>query len=182
MDSHPTHWRGDADLSLQIRTQLQSHRKALRSGYFLFCPITILPFSLPLFFLSSSRHAPSCLWRPDRRTQAVLIGVDRWLCATEASRVMAEPVVFTKANVCPKTHTHPPRPNRTIPANMPQCPSTLAFCNACLALFIQFCRSPWILIPFLFCYLPLFHPPYTPPLLCWPSADLTRADYYLRVS
>lgn len=51
VDSHPTHWRGDADLSLQIHTQLQSHRKALRSGYFLFYPITILPFSLPLFFV-----------------------------------------------------------------------------------------------------------------------------------
>lgn len=67
--------------------------------------------NLAVLTLSSSRHAPSCLWRPDRRTQAVLIGVDRWLRATEASLVMAEPVrpvVFTKATVCPKTHTiHP---------------------------------------------------------------------------
>lgn len=89
-------------------------------------PITRGSSSLWLFFfipshhnlavltLSSSRHALSCLRRPDRRTRAALIGADRWLCATEASGVTAEPVrpvVFTKATVCPKTHTHPP-PNR----------------------------------------------------------------------
>lgn len=90
----------------------RSHRKAL----------WLLLFSIPshhslavprlsLSFLSSSRHAPSCLWRPDRGTQAALIGVDRWLCATEASGVTAEPVwpvVVTKANARPKhTRIHP---------------------------------------------------------------------------
>lgn len=93
---------------------LRSHSKALCSCYFLFHPITVLlfPHSLSLSrfrFLSSSRHAPSCLWRPDRGTQAALIGVDRWLCAAKASGVTAQPgwpVVVTKANACPK-HTHP---------------------------------------------------------------------------
>ncbi len=91
----------------------RSHGKALCSCYFLFHPITafLFPSSLSLSFLSSSRHAPSCLWRPDRGTQAALIGVDRWLCATEATGVTAEPVwpvVVTKANARPKhTRIHP---------------------------------------------------------------------------
>lgn len=109
---------------------LRSHRKALCS-----C------FSLSLSFLSSARHAPSCLRRPDRGTQAALIGVDRWLCATEVSGVTAEPawpVVVTKANARPK-HTHASTPNRITPANMPKCPSTLALGNACPILYFSFC-------------------------------------------
>ncbi len=81
---------------------LRSHREAPCSCYFLFHPITVLLFldSLSLLFVILSSLCP-CLWRPDRGTQAVLIGVDRWLWCTEASGVMAEPVwpvVVTKAN------------------------------------------------------------------------------------
>lgn len=96
---------------------LWSHKNALCSCYFLFHPIAVLqlPHSLSSV-LSSSRHAPSCLWRPDRRTQAALIGVDRWLCATEASGVTAEPVwpvVVTKANARPKHTRIHPKPHRS---------------------------------------------------------------------
>lgn len=90
-----------------------SHAAAITRGSSSLRRLFILSHhNLAVLTLSSSRHAPSCLWRPDRRTQAALIGLDRWLRATAASGVMAEPVrpvVFTKATVCPKTHTriHP---------------------------------------------------------------------------
>lgn len=116
VDSHPTHWWGEADLSLWIHAQLRSlsHQTGKRFALAIFYSIPSQSCCSPtpsLSFLSSSRHAPSCLWRPDRGAQAVLIGVDRWLGATEASRVMAEPawpVVVTKANAHPKhTCIHP---------------------------------------------------------------------------
>lgn len=117
VDSHPTHWWRGTDLSLQIHTQLHSvsdHTVKL-FALAIFCSIPSQSCCSPTLslsrfrFLSSSRHAPSCLWRPDRGTQAALIGVDRWLCAAKASGVTAQPgwpVVVTKANACPK-HTHP---------------------------------------------------------------------------
>lgn len=83
-----------------------SHAAAITRGSSSLWPLFILSHhNLAALTLSSSRHAPSCLWRPDRRTRAALIGADRWLRTTEASGVMAEPVrtvVFTKATVPPK--------------------------------------------------------------------------------
>ena len=147
-----------------------------------------------LSFLSSSRHAPSCLWRPDRGTQAVLIGEDRWLCATEAAGVTAKPVwpvVVTKAYAAPNTHAS--TPNCTDPANMPKCPSTKAPRNACpilsfsLYLYALLFSSSLLLTSvfnpvLILLFASFFHPPYTPSLLRWPSADLTGVDYYLRAS
>lgn len=126
---------------------------------------------LSLWRLPSTRHAPSCLWRPDRGTQAALIGVDRGLCAAEASGVTAEPGwPVTKANAAANTHAS--TPNRTNPANMPKRPSRLALWKACPILSFSFCLAlfnvfrclPPFLIPFLFCYLPLWFTLPTPPL------------------
>lgn len=90
VDRHPSRRWGDAELSLHIHTQLQ-----------LCCESSLLTlFSIP----SQLRHSPtlsfviisSCtvrLWRPDRRTQTVLMGVDR--PAAEDSEVTVKPPLST---------------------------------------------------------------------------------------
>lgn len=94
---------------------VRSGRKALAILY----PVSFQPCSFPtlsLSFLSSSRHAPSCLWRPDSGTRAALIGVDRWLCAAKAPGVTAKPVwpvVVTKANSRPKHRRFNPKPHHS---------------------------------------------------------------------
>lgn len=97
-DRHPSLRWGDAELSLHIQTQLQ-----------LCCESSLLRlFSIP----SQLCHSPtlsfviisSCtvrLWRPERRMQTVLMGVDR--PAAEASEVTVKPLLYT---VLPETSNH----------------------------------------------------------------------------
>lgn len=93
---------------------LQSHRKAFCS----FCPSQSCSFPNSLSFLSSFRHASSCLRRPDRGTHGTLIGLDRWLHTAGTSGVTTEPVrpvVVTKADGHAK-HTHPWQSAPLLPA------------------------------------------------------------------
>lgn len=138
VDRHPSVRWGDAELSLHIHTQFQSH-----------CESSLLRlFSIP----SQLCHSPalsfviiaSCtvrLWRPDRRTQTVLMGVDRWLPAAEASEVTVKPLLST---VLPETWNHTNAHSLyTSPASIP-CSDWISFS------FYFFDLHLWsILMPFL---------------------------------
>lgn len=116
---------------------LQSHRKALCSGYFLFHPITVLLFPhsttlhafLSFVFVIPSSRSVLLLEARQRDTGSVDRSGQVVVCYTEDSGVTAEPVwsvVVTKANVPPKhTGIHPKLHHSCQHANMSIKPGTL---------------------------------------------------------
>lgn len=100
VDYHPSHWWGDAELSLQIHTQLHSHSES--SLLRLFSIPSQLCHSPTLSFVIIS----SCVVWLWRRTQTVLMGVDRWLHAAEASEVTVKPLLFYQEPQNTQMHIH----------------------------------------------------------------------------
>lgn len=174
---------------------LRSHRKALCSCYFLFQPITLLPFprSLSLVFVIHSSRSILLVEARQRDTGSTdrtgQVAVCFWGFWSDGRASLA--CRCHKSKRLPQTHTQ--SPNRATSANTAKCPSALSLYNAspmrscffclCHAPSIHFCCSPQFLILFLFCFCLYLSPfLYAASVWHWPSADLTAADYYLRVS
>lgn len=168
---------------------LRSRRKALCSCYFLFHLIPVLQFpprSLFHFCHCLVMLHPACGDQTEGRGQhwyertggCVLLRLVKWRLSQSGL------LLSQKQTPTPNTRTST---QQTQHANVSistgttwRQPNSFFFpLSSFFAHFIQFCCSPHFFILFLFHYLPLFH---TPSLLQWPSADLTRAVYYWRMS